>query len=172
MSDLVVRRLLVDLHTPPARHWNGGDAFRSAFFSALSMSFPVGEQYFMDSVRAGLKTLPPAERERFAPEVQGFVGQEATHRRIHGLFNGHLERLGYQNQIERRAIQRLIDNAHQVLLKHQAKIPQAHTLAAELQALRAQFGIQSVKAAMGEQRRQSGGLVLRTGGPKPAEPPI
>ena len=81
MTELVVRRLLIDLNTPFAGRWNGGDAFRSAFFSALSMSFPVGEQYFMDSVRAGLKTLPPAERERFAPEVQGFVGQEATHRR-------------------------------------------------------------------------------------------
>ena len=120
MTDLVVRRLLIDLDTPFASRWCGGDAFRSAFLSALSMSFPVGEQYFMDSVRAGLKTLPPAERERFAPEVQGSVGQEATHRRIHGLFNGHLERLGYQNQIERRAIQRLKDNAHRDVRIHVA----------------------------------------------------
>jgi hypothetical protein len=60
MTELVVRRLLIDLNAPFPGRWNGGDAFRSAFFSALSMSFPVGEQYFMDSVRAGLKTLPPA----------------------------------------------------------------------------------------------------------------
>ena len=62
MTDLVVRRLLVDLTTPFAQRWNGGDAFRSAFFNALSMSFPWGEQYFMDSVRACYKTLPPAEQ--------------------------------------------------------------------------------------------------------------
>ena len=70
MSELVVRRLLIDLNTPFAARWNGGDAFRSAFFNALSMSFPVGEQYFMDSVREGLKSLPEAEREKYATEVQ------------------------------------------------------------------------------------------------------
>lgn len=112
MTDLVVRRLLIDLTTPIPGRWNGGDAFRSAFFSALSMSFPVGEQYFIDSVRDGLKTLPESVQEKYATEVQGFVGQEATHRRIHFLFNGHLEKLGYRNEIERRARKRLEANAH------------------------------------------------------------
>jgi predicted metal-dependent hydrolase len=107
MTDLVVRKLLVDLSTPFERRWNGGDAFRSAFFSALSMSFPVGEQYFMDSVRAGLKTLPEEKRAAFAAEVQGFVGQEATHRRVHALFNGQLDALGYANTIEKRALARI-----------------------------------------------------------------
>ena len=108
MTDLVVRRLLIDLAEPIAPRWNGGDAFRSAFFNALSMSFPVGEQYFMDSVRAGLKALPEDSRSKLAAEVQGFVGQEATHRRIHALFNGHLEKLGFDNVLERRATTRQV----------------------------------------------------------------
>jgi predicted metal-dependent hydrolase len=112
MTELVVRKLLVDLTTPFASRWNGGDAFRSAFFSALSMSFPVGEQYFMDSVRNGLKTLPEDQRQRYAKEVQGFVGQEATHRRVHALFNGHLDKMGYPNTIEQRAIARIKKQAH------------------------------------------------------------
>lgn len=120
MTDLVVRKLLIDLATPFPARWNGGDAFRSAFFSALSMSFPVGEQYFMDSVRAGLKNLPEADRQRFAPEVQGFVRQEATHRRIHALFNGHLEKMGLDNELERRATKRLRDNAHRDVRVHVA----------------------------------------------------
>ena len=120
MTDLVVRRLLIDLDTPISARWNGGDAFRSAFFSALSMSFPVGEQYFMDSVRNGLKTLPEPERQKFAQEVQGFVGQEATHRRIHSLFNGHLAKLGFKNDIERRALKRLKANAHRDVRIHVA----------------------------------------------------
>jgi uncharacterized protein len=53
MTELVVRRLLVDLQTPLPRHWCGGDAFRTALFNALSMSFPVGEQFFIDSIRLG-----------------------------------------------------------------------------------------------------------------------
>lgn len=110
MSHLVVRRLLVDLRPPIARRWNGGDAFRSAFFNALSMSFPAGEQIFIDAVRMGLAalpdTLPQDERQRLAVEVQAFIGQEATHRRIHELFNGHLARQGLVNRWEARILRR------------------------------------------------------------------
>jgi len=120
MTNLVVRRLLIDLDTPFVSRWNGGDAFSTAFFNALSMSFPLGEQYFMDSVRNGLKTLPEAERERFAVEVKGFVGQEATHRRIHSLFNQQLQQQGLDNEIERRAARRLKANAHRDVRVHMA----------------------------------------------------
>jgi predicted metal-dependent hydrolase len=107
MTELVVRRLLIDLETPFARHWCGGDAFRTALFNALSMSFPVGEQFFIDSVRNGFKALPADRQESFKREVQGFVGQEATHRRIHALFNGHLEKQGLVNAWAPRALKRL-----------------------------------------------------------------
>ncbi|RJF97339.1 metal-dependent hydrolase [Noviherbaspirillum saxi] len=107
MTDLVVRRLLIDLETPFDRHWCGGDAFRSALFNALSMSFPVGEQFFIDSVRNGFKALPPEQQEKFKAEVHGFVGQEATHRRIHALFNAHLEKQGLVNDWAPRAQKRL-----------------------------------------------------------------
>lgn len=107
MTELVVRRLLIDLETPLARHWNGGDAFRTALFNALSMSFPVGEQFFIDSVKAGLQALPAEQRERFEAEVKGFIGQEATHRRIHGLFNAHLEQQGLVNHWAPRARRRM-----------------------------------------------------------------
>jgi len=75
MTELVVRRLLIDLETPFARHWCGGDAFRSALFNALSMSFPVGEQFFIDAVRDGHKALPPDQQAQFADEVRGFSGK-------------------------------------------------------------------------------------------------
>lgn len=107
MTDLVVRRLLIDLEAPFARHWCGGDAFRTAFFNALSMSFPIGEQFFIDSVRNGYKALPAAEQPKYKAEVQGFVGQEATHRRIHSLFNAHLEQQGLVNAWGPRAQRRL-----------------------------------------------------------------
>jgi predicted metal-dependent hydrolase len=107
MTDLVVRRLLVDMEQPIERHWCDGDAFRTALFDALSMSFPVGEQFFIDSVRNGFEALPAAAQERFRAEVQGFVGQEATHRRLHGLYNAHLERRGLANHWEPRARARL-----------------------------------------------------------------
>src|SRR6476660_3705223 len=97
MSHLIVRRLLVDMHAPIARHWCDGDPFRTALFNALSMSFPVGEQFFIDSVRQGVDALPADLQPRFEDEVRGFIGQEATHRRLHALYNEHLERGGLRN---------------------------------------------------------------------------
>ncbi|MDB5860370.1 MAG: hypothetical protein JWQ76_4059 [Ramlibacter sp.] len=107
MTDLVVRRLLVDMEQTIPRHWCAGDAFRTALFNALSMSFPVGEQFFIDSVRKGFQALPPGQQEKFRAEVQGFIGQEATHRRLHALYNAHLEKLGLVNDWEPRARDRL-----------------------------------------------------------------
>ena len=113
MTELVVRRLLVDLESPMAPRWNGADAFRTAFFNALSMSFPAGEQFFIDAGRAGVKRLPPEEQARWRSELQGFIGQEATHRRIHALFNAHLARQGLVNTWEGRIVarQRRLDGA-------------------------------------------------------------
>ncbi len=120
MTDLVVRRLLIDLETPFAARWNGGDAFRSAFFNALSMSFPVGEQYFIDSVREGLKNLPAEQQAHMAAEVKGFIGQEATHRRIHELFNKHLTDMGFENRFAERSIRRMKQQAHMNVRMHLA----------------------------------------------------
>ena len=120
MTHLFVRRLLVDLTTPIPARWNGGDAFRSAYFNALSMSFPVGEQFFIDSVRNGLKTLPQVARAPHEKEVAGFIGQEATHRHVHALFNGHLKKLGFSNWVERHATKRIQKQAHRDVRNHVA----------------------------------------------------
>jgi predicted metal-dependent hydrolase len=120
MTDLVVRRLGIDLDTPFPVRWNGGDAFRSALFNALSMSFPVGEQYFIDSVRRGVAALPPERREAFEAEVRGFVGQEATHRHLHARFNAILERQGQRNAVADRAARRIASFAHVDLRNHVA----------------------------------------------------
>ena len=67
MTEPVVRRLLVDMEQPIARHWCAGDPFRTAFFNALSMSFPFGEQFFIDSVRKGFQALPPQQQAQPQP---------------------------------------------------------------------------------------------------------
>jgi len=102
----VVRRLQADLKTPLPRHWAGGCAFRTALFNALSMSFPAGEQLFIDSVRQGVAALPADEQGRWRDEVAGFIGQEATHRHVHAQFNRHLADQGLDNRWERRILAR------------------------------------------------------------------
>ena len=98
----------------------------SSRFNAWSMSFPQGEQCLKDSLRAGLKALPETQRQRLAVEVQGFVGQETTHRCIHALFNGQLTRQGFDNWIERRSLRQLQADAH-----HDVRIRAAATAATE-----------------------------------------
>jgi len=98
---LMVRRLLLDFSDGFDRHWAGGDAFKTAHFNALSMSFPVGEQMFIDSLRNAASFLPhSSEYEQLRQTVREFIGQEATHRRLHGLFNEQLSRQGLINHIE------------------------------------------------------------------------
>lgn len=58
---------------------------------------------------------------------------------------------------------RLIDNAYQMLQKHAARIQDADQLEAEVLRLRALSGSANARASLGEQKRQAGGLVLRTG---------
>ena len=105
---LLVRKLEIDLKRGFGRHWHGGDALRSQFFNALSMSFPVGEQFFIDSVRDAARLLPDGpESAALRETISGFVGQEATHRFIHGLYNAELERQGLVNRWQHWAEARL-----------------------------------------------------------------
>ncbi len=114
-STLTVRRLNIDLTRPFSREWNGGQAFLTAFPNALSMSFPVGEQFFIDAVRSGVAHLPDAPAHAALRQaVKDFVGQEATHRHVHGLFNRQLAGQGLVNHWEGRA-QRRIDRLRQHL---------------------------------------------------------
>lgn len=107
-TDLIVRRLHVDLSKGFSRFWNGDDSFRTAFANALSMSFPIGEQFFIDAVKAGLKHLPDTvDNQALREGLKKFMGQEATHRQIHALYNAQLEKQGYRNMWEPRVARRI-----------------------------------------------------------------
>ena len=64
-----------DLEEALAGDWNGGSAFRTAFFNAMSLSFPSGERFFINAVR---------EHEE---EVRDPALREAVHRRVHAAYN-------------------------------------------------------------------------------------
>ncbi|MCG8438771.1 MAG: metal-dependent hydrolase, partial [Pseudomonadales bacterium] len=44
------RKVAFDVSSVP-RHWNGGDPVLTRFFDALSVHFPEGERFFIQSVR-------------------------------------------------------------------------------------------------------------------------
>ena len=67
----------------PGRWWHGGDPYATAFYNALSATFPKGEAFFVESVRAHRDGAPA----RLAEEIKGFTTQEAIHSREHAAFN-------------------------------------------------------------------------------------
>jgi predicted metal-dependent hydrolase len=122
-------------------------------FNALSMSFPAGEQFFIDSVKRGLAKLSegPA-RARFEAEARGFIGQEATHRRIHQLFNAHLQQQGLVNHWEARIHKRL--KRLEKLAGHEPRAWLAVTAATEhLTALLSEYLLSHPEALEGAEPR-------------------
>ncbi|MEJ6594620.1 metal-dependent hydrolase [Parasphingorhabdus sp.] len=69
------------------RRWVGGDPFASAFFNALSVTFPKGETFFIESIKKFRSRVPP----KLQQEILAFIQQEAIHSREHHCFNEHLK---------------------------------------------------------------------------------
>lgn len=72
-----------NLHQAP-RFWFGGDPFRTRVFDALSLTFPDGERYFIESVRLFRDQISdPVLQQR----VADFIRQEAQHGIAHEKMN-------------------------------------------------------------------------------------
>jgi uncharacterized protein len=86
------------------RLWHGGRVEATAIYNALSSTFPLGEAYFVESVRAFRDGAPP----RLAEEIKAFTTQEAIHSREHDAFNKRAESTGYDlSKLEARVEYRL-----------------------------------------------------------------
>jgi len=86
------RNIAFELPSDLPRHWHSGDPYITNFFNGLSLMFPEGERFFMDSVRHFQNRITePSLRE----EVRGFLGQEGIHAREHDRYNELLEAQGY-----------------------------------------------------------------------------
>jgi hypothetical protein len=73
------------------RWWNGGDPIATAFYNSLSLTFPKGEAFFIESVRNFRDRVP----DRQQTEIDAFIKQEAAHSREHAHLNNQVEQAGY-----------------------------------------------------------------------------
>ncbi|EDL49018.1 metal-dependent hydrolase [Erythrobacter sp. SD-21] len=89
--------------TSPNRWW-AGDAFGTAWHNALSATFPRGEAFFIEAVKAHRDGADP----QLAAEIRAFVKQEINHTREHIAFNRLAEDHGYDiKAIDKRVEQML-----------------------------------------------------------------
>ena len=98
------RDLHIDREAATPRWWFNGDPFGTAVMNALSLTFPDGERFFIQSVKRFAKDAPP----NLAADIRAFTVQEGAHTREHMAFNAITERAGYRTaEIEAYVTQRL-----------------------------------------------------------------
>lgn len=97
--------------------WNKNSMHLSHFINSLSIFFPVGERFFIDSVRNyGDVITDPALKQA----VKAFIGQEAMHGREHEQYNEAL----FARVPSARTMERLVDR----LLRLVQKLPKSSQL--------------------------------------------
>ena len=92
-ADLTItpRDLAFGREAPHDRWWLAGDPVATAFYNALSATFPLGERFFIDSVKQFRHHAGPQLQEQIA----AFIRQEALHTRQHVVFNDYMAGHGY-----------------------------------------------------------------------------
>lgn len=75
----------------PGRWWLNGDPYGTAWHNALSATFPRGETFFVEAVKAHRDGAPA----KLAAEIRAFVRQEINHTREHIAFNKAAVEAGY-----------------------------------------------------------------------------
>jgi predicted metal-dependent hydrolase len=110
----ITPRINLDFHLDDsiANYWYENDPFKTRFMEATFAAFPVGERYFMTSVRYFKDMVKDKELQE---DIQAFNRQEAQHGIVHSQFNALLQKKGIpvdrieavQNLRVNRATQRL-----------------------------------------------------------------
>jgi predicted metal-dependent hydrolase len=75
----------------PQRWWLNGDPVATAWFNALSGTFPRGEAMFVEAVKAHREGVPP----QLAEQIRSFIVQEVNHSREHIALNRIATEAGY-----------------------------------------------------------------------------
>lgn len=89
------------------RWWLSDDPIATAWLNALSATFPRGEAFFVESVKACRDDVPP----QLAAEIRGFIAQEVNHSREHVAFNRAAVDAGYDLTEIDRGVAEWIDRA-------------------------------------------------------------
>ena len=88
--EIIIRDERFNRDAKPRRWW-AGDAFGTAWHNALSATFPRGEAFFIEAVKAHRAGANP----KLEAEIRAFVRQEINHTREHVAFNRLAEDAGY-----------------------------------------------------------------------------
>lgn len=101
------------------RYWLENSPFLSHMMNALSVLFPQGEQFFVDSVRAFRDQISDPQLQA---EVKGFIGQEAMHSLEHMAMNQHVRDRGMPVDEMEKHLKVVLDTTKKLPRRHQLAI--------------------------------------------------
>lgn len=99
------RNLHFNLPKDRISDWHPGGLHVSHFFNTLSIFFPDGERFFIDSVRLYRDKIQDPELQE---AVRGFIGQEAMHGREHEEYNDALTQRGLPADVYGKRVLKLL----------------------------------------------------------------
>lgn len=109
---LKARRVRFDFPTGTRRqHFVDNDLVMSHFTAVLSAVFPEGEDFFVRSVRNYRDQITDPELQQ---NVQGFIGQESTHKTQHRRLNERLQAMGYPTERIDAHVKRLLNRLERI----------------------------------------------------------
>lgn len=113
------QRMGFEFGTQVPQYWMGENYLVSHTMNALSVLFPQGEQFFVDSVRAfrGILSDP-----KLKEEVRGFIGQEAMHSLEHTAMNQHVRDQGMPIEAMEGDLKVLLDAVRLLPKRHQLAV--------------------------------------------------
>lgn len=86
-------------------YWFGSDPFKTRFVEAISISFPEGERYFIESVRAYRDDITD---DQLKASVASFIQQEAQHGIAHNAMNDLLKQQGLPIDSQEAEVKRVL----------------------------------------------------------------
>ena len=101
------------------RYWLDNNYLISHTMNALSVLFPEGEQFFVDSVRAFRDQINDS---KLKAEVRGFIGQEAMHSLEHIAMNQHVRDQGMPVEEMEKDLKVILDLARKLPKRHQLAV--------------------------------------------------
>lgn len=91
-SGITVRRMDFQFDEQVPRYWADNNPFLTHVLNALSATFPVGERFFVDTVRHYRDSIRDPKLKK---EVSAFIGQEAMHAKEHESYNDYAHAHGF-----------------------------------------------------------------------------
>jgi predicted metal-dependent hydrolase len=86
------RRFELELSEGEAGEWHDDNPYLTHFWNGLSIMFPAGERFFIDSVRRFRGRI---DDPQLVEDIRAFLSQEGVHTREHEAFNAALAKHGF-----------------------------------------------------------------------------